>query len=113
MTQAGWEMPEYSYEAPAGVTAKQIQDMFAQFTARVNEIAADKNSDDMAQLHRFFDTYDWSLGQALGAMISHEIHHRGQITVLMRLAGLTVPNIYGPNYENTQLMAQEMKEQQG
>lgn len=113
MTQAAWEMPEYTYEAPAGLTAKQIQEKFTQFTARVNEITAGKSSDDMAQQHRFFDTYDWSLGQALGVMISHEIHHRGQITVLMRQAGLTVPNIYGPNYENTQLMAQAMKEQQG
>ena len=112
MTQAGWEMPEYTYEAPAGVTASQIQDKFAQFTARVNEITAGKDSAGMAEVHRFFDHYDWSLSQALGIMISHEIHHRGQITVLMRLAGLTVPDIYGPNYENTQAMLARMAEEQ-
>lgn len=107
MTQAGWEMPEYTYQAPAGVTARQIQGKFAEFTARVNEITAGKTSEDMAEMHRFFDTQDWSLGQALSVMISHEIHHRGQITVLMRQAGLTVPGIYGPNYEDTQEMVKQ------
>jgi uncharacterized damage-inducible protein DinB len=29
-------------------------------------------------------------------LISHQIHHRGQMTVLMRQAGLAVPSIYGP-----------------
>jgi uncharacterized damage-inducible protein DinB len=112
MTQAGWDLPEYTYEAPAGLTAKQIQDKFAEFTARVNEIAAGKTGEDMAQVHRLFDTQDWSLSQALGIIISHEIHHRGQMTVLMRLAGLTVPNIYGPNYEDTQAMMAKMAEEQ-
>jgi uncharacterized damage-inducible protein DinB len=36
---------------------------------------------------------------ALQALISHEIHHRGQMTVLMRQAGLKVPGIYGPARE--------------
>jgi uncharacterized damage-inducible protein DinB len=31
--------------------------------------------------------------------MSHEIHHRGQMTVLMRQAGLKVPGVYGPSRE--------------
>ncbi|UOQ43903.1 DinB family protein [Halobacillus salinarum] len=35
----------------------------------------------------------------LMTLIRHQIHHRGQITVLMRQAGLNVPGIYGPSRE--------------
>ena len=35
----------------------------------------------------------------LSALIRHEAHHRGQMTVLMRQAGLTVPGVYGPSRE--------------
>jgi uncharacterized damage-inducible protein DinB len=32
-------------------------------------------------------------------LIVHEIHHRGQMTVLMRQAGLNPPGVYGPTRE--------------
>jgi uncharacterized damage-inducible protein DinB len=41
----------------------------------------------------------WTRGQALQALVSHEAHHRGQMTVLMRQAGLAVPGVYGPSKE--------------
>ena len=42
---------------------------------------------------------EWTRGKTLYVLIAHEIHHRAQVTVLMRQAGLTVPGIYGPAYE--------------
>jgi uncharacterized damage-inducible protein DinB len=39
----------------------------------------------------------WKRGQTLAILISHEVHHRGQMTVLMRQAGLAVPGVYGPS----------------
>src|SRR5262249_37056286 len=42
---------------------------------------------------------EWTRGKVLAVLIAHEIHHRAQMTVLMRQAGLTVPGIYGPAYE--------------
>ncbi len=41
----------------------------------------------------------WMRGMTVGGLISHEIHHRGQMTVLMRQAGLAVPGVYGPPRE--------------
>ena len=38
-------------------------------------------------------------GTALSVLLHHEIHHRGQMTVLMRQAGLRVPGVYGPARE--------------
>jgi uncharacterized damage-inducible protein DinB len=41
----------------------------------------------------------WKRGLTLRILMDHEIHHRGQMTVLMRQAGLVVPGIYGPARE--------------
>jgi uncharacterized damage-inducible protein DinB len=41
----------------------------------------------------------WKRGITLMSLLVHQVHHRGQITVLMRQAGLNVPGIYGPARE--------------
>jgi len=41
----------------------------------------------------------WARGVTLHILLVHEIHHRGQMTVLMRQAGLKVPGVYGPAKE--------------
>ena len=38
-------------------------------------------------------------GVALEVLIRHQAHHRGQMTVLMRQAGVPVPGVYGPSKE--------------
>lgn len=37
----------------------------------------------------------WKRSFTLSVLLLHLVHHRGQLTVLMRLAGLTVPGLYG------------------
>jgi uncharacterized damage-inducible protein DinB len=41
----------------------------------------------------------WKRGFALASLIRHQTHHRGQMTVLMRQAGLPVPGVCGPSRE--------------
>lgn len=55
----------------------------------------DENLLDMSEMYGD----QWPNGVTLDALIKHEIHHRGQMTVLMRQAGLRVPDIYGPTIE--------------
>lgn len=43
--------------------------------------------------------YTWTRGFVLELLIRHEAHHRGQMTVLMRQAGLPVHGVYGPSSE--------------
>ena len=54
--------------------------------------------DDMT-LQKEDDMYGemWKRSNTLMVLINHEIHHRAQMTVLMRQAGLKVPGIYGPS----------------
>lgn len=41
----------------------------------------------------------WPRGRTLSVLMDHETHHRGQMTVLMRQAGLVVPGVCGPSKE--------------
>ncbi len=41
----------------------------------------------------------WKRGFALASLVRHQTHHRGQMTVLMRQAGLNVPGVCGPSRE--------------
>ena len=41
----------------------------------------------------------WARGFTLQVLVVHQAHHRGQMTVLMRQAGLEVPGVYGPARE--------------
>ncbi|MEW6171378.1 MAG: DinB family protein, partial [Candidatus Omnitrophota bacterium] len=42
---------------------------------------------------------NWAKGKLLGVLVIHQTHHRAQMTVLMRQAGLKVPGVYGPSKE--------------
>jgi uncharacterized damage-inducible protein DinB len=50
---------------------------------------------------------DWTRGSVLQSIVLHQCHHRGQLTVLIRLAGGTVPGIYGPSYDEWKMWGQE------
>jgi uncharacterized damage-inducible protein DinB len=38
--------------------------------------------------------------ESVGSTINHWVHHRGQLTVYMRLNDLPVPSIYGPSADD-------------
>ena len=42
----------------------------------------------------------WKRGFTLDVLVRHQTHHRGQMTVLMRQAGLRVPGVCGPARED-------------
>jgi len=44
-----------------------------------------------------------------GAIVSHLVHHRGQLSLMCRLAGGTAPGIYGPNREEMAVMREKMQ----
>lgn len=54
-----------------------------------------------AQMIEEVQTFAGSMprGAMLRKLIDHQTHHRGQMTVLLRQAGLTVPGIFGPTRE--------------
>ena len=41
----------------------------------------------------------WKKNKVLSVLIKHQIHHRAQMTIIMRMLDLKVPGIYGPSKE--------------
>ncbi|MFB3904355.1 MAG: DinB family protein [Acidobacteriota bacterium] len=85
--------------APMPKTAKEIIDIYGKAACSLAGEVKRKWRD--ASLHDEVELYGekWERRRVLSALILHQAHHRGQMTVLMRQAGLAVPGIYGPSYE--------------
>jgi uncharacterized damage-inducible protein DinB len=52
----------------------------------------------------------WKNGFTLMVLLQHQTHHRGQMTVLMRQAGLLVPGVCGPSKEEWALYGMPVAE---
>lgn len=88
-----------NHEAPVPSTAKEIVDEYKNASENlVKELKAKWNDDTLKTEDNMYGEM-WSRGKTLGVLITHQIHHRGQLTTLMRLSGLKVPGIYGPSKE--------------
>jgi uncharacterized damage-inducible protein DinB len=73
--------------------------------ARLADLAADQLDREMPFADRRMPLRDilW------GAILSHSIHHRGQLSLMCRLAGGTPAGIYGPNREAMAAMRERMQ----
>lgn len=89
------------------MSAKKIADVFRQVSTDASEAVAEQWTDKTLQKIQDAFGRDLSNGAILGLIVKHTIHHRGQITVLMRQAGLQVPGTYGPSKEEWSARGQE------
>jgi uncharacterized damage-inducible protein DinB len=75
------------FDAYVGTTASLIDEIKAKWTDETLEVV-----DDMYGM-------PWTRGTTLAVLLTHEVHHGGQMTVLMRQAGLVFPGLVGPTKE--------------
>ncbi|MCJ7553933.1 MAG: DinB family protein [Ignavibacteriaceae bacterium] len=86
-------------DSPVPATAKEIVSAYKEVSENIiTEIKA-KWNDETLNLEDDMFSEKWKRGMTLAIIISHQIHHRAQLTVVMRLNGLKVPGIYGPSKE--------------
>jgi uncharacterized damage-inducible protein DinB len=61
--------------------------------------------EDLDRAIPFFDGSPMTIRDILwSAVISHNVHHRGQLSLMCRLAGGAAPGLYGPNREEMAAM---------
>ena len=99
MGKTGLRVDAPAEHSPVPKTAKEIYTAFEKSTNSLVE-QIQKNWTDATLLEE--DTMygePWKKGATLYALVLHQTHHRGQMTVLMRMAGLLVPGAYGPSKE--------------
>ena len=85
-------------------SAKTIADEYSKSAASLKAAVLKEWNDDSLkdEINMYGET--WTKSQTLSTLLVHQMHHRGQMTVLMRQAGLKVPGVYGPAYEEWENM---------
>jgi len=95
---AGLKIDNFDHNQTAPNSLEEIYSKYQQYSKQLID-KIDEWNDEM--LNDEIDMYGqiWQRSNVLKGLVYHQIHHRGQITVLMRQAGLKVPGLYGPSKE--------------
>ncbi len=94
--QPGKPMPGLERPRTVAEIAAGYERLHAEARARLSHLTAA----DLSRTMTFFDGSEQSLSFVLwNSILYHHIHHRGQLTVLCRLAGGVPDGLYGPNRE--------------
>jgi uncharacterized damage-inducible protein DinB len=97
-----FEVPDLRKEAPT--SASEISETYKTVSSRLSEAVSEQVSDEkMNEMVNLFGM-DMPVQAVFRLLIQHQAHHRGQLTVLMRQAGLKVPGVYGPSKEESEVM---------
>jgi len=106
MTLAGLTGLEGSHSIdPTPTRAAEIAEMYEMAARSLAEALPQQWTDaDLEVEVPMYGGDSWPRGTTLGILLKHQAHHRGQLTVLMRQAGLRVPGCYGPVAEDWSAM---------
>lgn len=104
MPEMGMSAGLFSENSLAGVPApNDIEELVSQYKNYADQLAkavhlkwTDSTLEDTVEMYGEV----WTKGKTLQVFLVHQTHHRGQMTVIMRLLGLEVPNVYGPTKED-------------
>jgi uncharacterized damage-inducible protein DinB len=104
MTRAGLAFDAPCDETKVPAKAKEIADGYRQASQAFVAALKEQWTDEMLQEDVNMYGQTWKKGFVLAVLIQHQVHHRGQMTVLMRQAGLRVPGVFGPAREEWSAM---------
>ena len=107
MGRTGLELSGPAYNAPMPKTAAEIEAGYEQAARSLLEQVKELWTDETLSVTDEMYGEQWKRGFTLAVLINHQTHHRGQMTVLMRQAGLKVAGIYGPAREEWAAMGME------
>ncbi len=99
MARTGLRFEGISFESPLPTNADEIRKAYASAAKQVDDRIRESWNDGTLAVEDDMYGEKWTRGRTLWVLITHQTHHRGQMTVLMRQAGLAVPGIYGPAKE--------------
>jgi uncharacterized damage-inducible protein DinB len=100
MTHTGLTLTAVKADAPVPKTAAAVRQAYAAATGELLKQVKATWTDQSLAIEDEMYGEKWVRGRSAHILIDHQTHHRGQMTVLMRQAGLKVPGIYGPAKED-------------
>ena len=98
-SQLGLEVNAPARGTPAPAAAEKIADAYETAARSLAEQAGSRLAD--SQLGTEVSYFGRTLPMAfvMQSLVRHQVHHRGQMTILLRLAGAVPPGVYGPSRE--------------
>jgi uncharacterized damage-inducible protein DinB len=99
MANTGLKLGALKPDAPIPATAAEIEQEYAAVAAELAQQVRANWTDETLRVEDEMYGEKWARGRTARILINHQTHHRGQMTVLMRQAGLAVPGVYGPSKE--------------
>lgn len=81
-------------------TVTEIADIYEKQTAQGIAALKELSGDALAKELNFYDFMIMPAIQFLNITMNHSIHHRGQLTVYLRLVDAKVPSTYGPSADD-------------
>ncbi|HQF43500.1 MAG TPA: DinB family protein [Ignavibacteriaceae bacterium] len=97
--QTGLSFKAAEGNLPVPATAKEIVDAYKKASENLAAAIKSNWNDDSLSVEDNMYGEMWKRGTTLKVIVGHQIHHRAQLTIVMRLSGLRVPGIYGPAKE--------------
>jgi uncharacterized damage-inducible protein DinB len=86
-------------DIPVPSSADEIKQAYDKAAQSLENQVSNNWNDESLQIEDNLFGEKWKRRMSLFALIKHQIHHRGQMTILMRQAELQVQGIYGPTKE--------------
>lgn len=107
MSKAGIAFEGFDEQAAVPAEAVKIKNEYEKLSGIMSSQVEKTWNDEMLDddLNMYGQT--WKRGDVLASLLAHQTHHRGQMTVLMRQAGLKVPGVYGPSKEEWSVYGME------
>lgn len=108
--RTGLQFSATPHEASQPLTAKEMVVAYRQSSDSIVMAIKEQWTDD--SLLKEQDMYGelWTVATVLQILVYHQIHHRGQMTILMRQVGLPVPGMYGPSKDEWLAFGEEAPE---
>ena len=99
MNRTGLKIETVKEDAPSPSTVGEIVSAYKSVSEKlIAQVKANWNDESLLKEDNMYGEM-WAKGKTLGILVTHQIHHRSQLTIVMRLLGLKVPGIYGPSNE--------------
>lgn len=99
MSRTGLALSSVDQDSLPPATAEEIRKAYRDASAElVKAIGSGWTDETLLQTDNLYGQ-TWERGMTLAVLVNHEIHHRAQIVILLRQAGLAVPGVCGPAKE--------------
>ncbi|RCX23807.1 putative damage-inducible protein DinB [Fontibacillus phaseoli] len=105
LAAAGLQIDGPDYTASKPDSASDILEGYRRMSDAVaNAVKQQWSNEKLSESLLLFGFMKTTYSGVLNTVVRHQIHHRGQMTILMRQAALVPPGVYGPNEEESAAM---------